>query len=927
LRSTLAALALAVAVAIGLAVPVASPVRAADTAAGGTGPKVVIIVGATHGTTERYRDYADDAYAEAIKYTPNVVKVYSPNATWTRVKAAAVGASIVIYFGHGNGWPSPYTFDPEYTTKDGFGLNATAGNGDGNTKYYGEPSVATLDLAPNAIVLLHHLCYASGNSEPGHAAPSVSTARKRVDNYGAGFLRTNARAVLADGHRGPGEYLRAIFTTNQTIEQLWRSASNANGHVTSFASTRTAGAIAFTDPDTPTSGFYRSLVGDRTLTTKEITGAFAVPGRAAPKAAGAPVYADPPATTDLAGLAPSAVLPAGTRLKILETVSGKGDDAVFRVEGLDDASITGYVIARDLDPRDSFAPLLVSSQGGGGRTYSAAATGTHKLSGAFNESVAWTVTIKRGSTAVATKQGTGSTFSITWSPTDDGPYAYAITAVDDWANGPSSATGSFTIDSTAPASQAQLDGGAADAVVGVVRVGLTWEDALSDVTKARLANKGDLDDAGLLAGGTTFAAAASIPWTLSPGKGDRTVYAQVMDAAGNWSDVTSDKITVDPPDTTYHPVTPARLLDTRAGVPSGVGKLGSRKPVRFAVAGRGSIPDDAIAVTGNLTVIGSTTSGYVTLGPITGSAPTTSTINVPRGDTRANGVVVPLDRNGKLEAVFVGDGSTHLVLDVTGYFLAGDGGARYRAVAPARFLDTRTGDVAAATALHDGQPRAIAIGGRTVGSVTVPADAVAVTGNLTVAGQTSGGYLALTPTPQASPTTSTLNFPAGDVRANNVTVPLGDGGRAWVVFRGSGTAHAILDVTGYYTEGDGGTRWVPLAPTRVLDSRTGIGRDGSFKAGTPGSVTVVGKGGVGADAVAVTGNLTVTGQSRRGYASVTPTPQANPATSTINFPTGEARANGVSSRVDDGTGKVSLVYKATSGATTHLLLDVTGYYH
>ena len=32
---------------------------------------------------------------------------------------------------------------------------------------------ATLELADNAIVMLHHLCYASGNSEPGHAAPSV----------------------------------------------------------------------------------------------------------------------------------------------------------------------------------------------------------------------------------------------------------------------------------------------------------------------------------------------------------------------------------------------------------------------------------------------------------------------------------------------------------------------------------------------------------------------------------------------------------------------------------------------------------------------------------------------------------------------------------------------------------------------------------
>src|SRR3954449_1269932 len=63
-----------------------------------TPAKVVIVVGATHGTTPTYRKYADTAYAEAMKYTPNVVRVYSPNATWSRVKAAAVGASVLIYF-------------------------------------------------------------------------------------------------------------------------------------------------------------------------------------------------------------------------------------------------------------------------------------------------------------------------------------------------------------------------------------------------------------------------------------------------------------------------------------------------------------------------------------------------------------------------------------------------------------------------------------------------------------------------------------------------------------------------------------------------------------------------------------------------------------------------------------------------------------
>ena len=177
---------------------------------------------------------------------------------------------MVIYFGHGNGWPSPYPKDSAYTTKDGFGLNATAGNGDSNTKYYGEPYVSTLDLAPNAVILLHHLCYASGNSEPGNAAPTRSVAKQRVDNYGAGFLRAGVSAVIADGHRGAVDYLRALFTTDQRLVDLWRTQPNYHGNEFSFASVRTSGKTALMDPDTSTSGYYRSMVGNPNVTTTQV---------------------------------------------------------------------------------------------------------------------------------------------------------------------------------------------------------------------------------------------------------------------------------------------------------------------------------------------------------------------------------------------------------------------------------------------------------------------------------------------------------------------------------------------------------------------------------------------------------------------------------------------------------------------------------
>ena len=133
--------------------------------------KVVVVVGPAGPSTAKYRDSAKYYATLARSYGASVTEIYSPYATWSRVKAAAQGANLLIYLGHGNGYPSPYGAFQRYT-KDGMGLNATSGNGNYNVKYWGEYYIdRDIQMAPNAVVILNRLCYASGNSEWGSAEP------------------------------------------------------------------------------------------------------------------------------------------------------------------------------------------------------------------------------------------------------------------------------------------------------------------------------------------------------------------------------------------------------------------------------------------------------------------------------------------------------------------------------------------------------------------------------------------------------------------------------------------------------------------------------------------------------------------------------------------------------------------------------------
>jgi len=248
----------------GFGVPVASAAPAP--------PKVVIVVGPVGpGMTDRFRAQADEAARAARRYTPDVVKVYSPNATWPAVREALQGASVVVYMGHGNGWPSRYRDSLYPPTQNGFGLNPVAGGGDSQHQYFGEEAVGSqVKLARNAVVLLHHLCYASGNTEPGLPEGTLAQAKLRVDNYAAGFIRAGASAVIAEAWSSPAYNVRSVLAGGRSIEQIWRNAPSANGNFLAFPSDRSPGFVAQMDPDRGTSGFHRSMVIRKGLASRDV---------------------------------------------------------------------------------------------------------------------------------------------------------------------------------------------------------------------------------------------------------------------------------------------------------------------------------------------------------------------------------------------------------------------------------------------------------------------------------------------------------------------------------------------------------------------------------------------------------------------------------------------------------------------------------
>jgi hypothetical protein len=393
---------------------------------------------------------------------------------------------------------------------------------------------------------------------------------------------------------------------------------------------------------------------------------------------------------------------------------------------------------------------------------------------------------------------------------------------------------------------------------------------------------------------------------------------------------------------TYHALTPSRILDSAVNLGTIHGAIHANVGTTFQVTGWApsdpltNVPSTASAVTGVLSVSSPTAAGWLSLTPVADNAPLTSTINVPKNDARATGVTVPLNPNGSgsMGITYGGVASSNTVqvaFDVTGYFELGTAGATYFATSSTRIFDTRVAKLSPSgtvTKLTAGTPMCFQVTGRT--EVYIPSSAVAVTGTFTVSAQTKPGSLSMTPESTPVPTTASLYFPLKDDRATGVTYKLGSGsqGHLCVTYNAAAGAKtdAIFDVTGFFVNSISGAMYVPVTPNRIMDTRLRRGITAGLMHVRVGyTFPVANKGGVPASgAVAVTGTLTVAGQTYAGYLSLGD--RVNTTVSTLNFPYGDNRATGVTVPLSS-SGALALVYSSgRTTATTHAIFDVTGYF-
>lgn len=351
----------------------------------------------------------------------------------------------------------------------------------------------------------------------------------------------------------------------------------------------------------------------------------------------------------------------------------------------------------------------------------------------------------------------------------------------------------------------------------------------------------------------------------------------------------------------YTATTPVRVLDTRTTTPvSGGGS------VTVDLSGR--LPATATAAVLNVTGL-ATAPTYVTVWPSGTTRPNVSNLNLVTGDVRPNLVTVRVGPDRRVQ-LYNNAGNTHLLADLAGWY-ATDATGLNTALSPMRVLDTRTG-----APLGGADTRTVSL------SASVPANATAVTLNLTGVDATAATYVSAWPTGAPRPEASNLNLSGPNATPNLVTVKLGTN-RSINLFNNAGAVHLVADLAGYYAPNTG-SKFVAVPPQRLLDTRNG-GPTWTPVSGGGSALPLTMLGPVPTGATGAVLNITGISPTTATFVSVYPrtgsTP-TRPGSSNLNLVPNQTVPNLVSV----ATGPQSDVWMFNNAGTVHLVADLAGYF-
>lgn len=338
------------------------------------------------------------------------------------------------------------------------------------------------------------------------------------------------------------------------------------------------------------------------------------------------------------------------------------------------------------------------------------------------------------------------------------------------------------------------------------------------------------------------------------------------------------------------PIGPVRVLDTRSDEP---GRLAAGSTIEVTVAEH--VPDDAVAIAAYVTATATADRGYLTVFDCAEPRPTASVVSYERGGTRGSVAIAPLSPDGSV-CVF-SRSAADIVVDLQAAFAPDSAdGVRFDPLAtPRRLLDTRDGGRAE---LH---------------RVSVPVGAAAAVVSVAAIGRGERGFATAFACDDPRPATASVNHGAVEIVNSMAFVPIGPSGELCIFVKAD--ADITVDLAGVFTP-DGSLGFVPVRPTRTIDTRNGTGG----WAPVHGRRQTIDAPVAPATARAVSGTLTIVEPVDAGHLRAWPCGDL-PPTANVNAAVGQVLANAVTVAVDDAG---LLCVFARSATTT--VFDTTGWW-